>query len=92
MLREVLGQQRNIFAALAQRRQLQGENHDPVVQIFAEFALLHRFFQIAMGGYDHPHVYPQRFVAANALHFAFFHNAQQLSLHRRRHIADFIQK
>ena len=63
-----------------------------MVQIFAEFALLHRFFQIAMGGHDHPHVYPQRFVAANALHFAFFQYAQQLGLHRRRHIADFIQK
>jgi hypothetical protein len=35
---EVLGQQRDVFHALAQRRQFDGEDAEPIVQVLAEAA------------------------------------------------------
>jgi hypothetical protein len=48
--------------------------------------------QIAIGRRQHPHVDRPRPVLAHAPHLALLQDAQQLYLHRRRHVANFIEK
>ena len=81
-----------ILGALAQGRQEHGENIDAVEEIAAKFAFPDEFFQIAMRGNDHADVYLDRFLAADALDFAFFEDTQELGLHRDGHVANFVEK
>ena len=53
---ERLHEQRQVLAALAQRRQLDREHVEPVVQVLAQLALLHRVGGIDVGRRDHAHV------------------------------------
>ena len=78
--------------ALAQRRNIQRHHVEPVVQIFAESALLERRAQVLVGGGDHAHVDAARDVAAQALELALLQDAQQLHLDGGGHVADFIQE
>ena len=45
-----------------------------------------------MSRHHDAHVHGKRAVPTHALDLAFFQNAQQLCLHRQRHIADFVEK
>ncbi len=63
-----------------------------MVQVLAEAAVANLLFQIPMSRHHHPHIDANRSRSAHALNLAFFQYAQQLRLHHRRHIADFIQK
>ena len=51
-LQEIIGQCRDIFFALAQRRQCQGNDIQPVKKIGAKSPAHHRAFEIAIGGGD----------------------------------------
>ena len=53
---EVIGQQRNVFTPLRQRRQRQRHNIETVVKIGAEIAIRHGHVQVTVRGRDHPHV------------------------------------
>ena len=52
-------QQRNIFFALPQRRQVDGDDVQPVKEIFAELAFAHLLFQVHIGGGNDAHVHLQ---------------------------------
>jgi hypothetical protein len=52
----MLRQRQNVHAAVAQRRQLDGDDRETIVEVFAECALLDGFFQINVGGGDDAHV------------------------------------
>ena len=58
---EVIGENQNVLAPRAQRRQLQNHRREPMVELPPEAARRHRGRQILAGGGDDPHVY--RFVA-----------------------------
>jgi len=45
---EVIDQKRDIRPPIAERRQIDRDNRDPVVEILPEFALLHCLHQIDM--------------------------------------------
>ncbi len=47
-VQEMLDEHRNILAALAKRRQRNAYYVQPVVQVFAKFPFLNRFFQITV--------------------------------------------
>jgi hypothetical protein len=53
VVQEVAHQQRDVVAALAQRRQVDGEDIEPVEQVFAEAALAHGLAQVDVGGRHH---------------------------------------
>src|ERR1700732_5638372 len=57
LLEEVLHQQRNIFAALPQRRQIDADYIEAVEQVFAEAALAHTLAKLNVSGGDDAHVH-----------------------------------
>src|SRR5579863_2018965 len=89
---EVFDEDRKIFEALAQRRKDQREDVDPVEEVAAKRVLLDEVFQIAVSGDHYANIDLNRFIAADALNFAFFQHAKELCLHRDRHIADFVEE
>ena len=89
---EVLGQPRDVFAPRAQRRQLERHDVQAVVEIGAKRAFGAGFRQILVGRGDHAHVDLERAAAADALDLPLLQDAQQLGLHRERHVADLVQE
>ena len=89
---EKIGEVGNVFFVFAQRRDVDGHDIQPVVEILAKGAFFERGAQIAIGGGDQAHVHFDRARAAEPLEFALLQNAQQLHLRGRRNVADFIEK
>ena len=89
---EIFRQDRDFFGALPQRRQHNRKNIDAVKQIRAERSLPDQFLEIAVRRDNHARVHRNRLVATDAFDFALFQHAQQLRLHRERHVADFVEK
>jgi hypothetical protein len=91
-LEEVLGQQQRVAAAQAQRRHLDVDDVEAVVQVLAELALADRLGQVAVGRGDQPHVDLDRLAAADPLERPLLQHAQQLDLQRRRYLADLVEE
>src|SRR5262245_47889585 len=89
---KVSDQQRNIFHTLAQRRNLQREDVEPVVEIPAESAFRHSGLQIAISGRNYADVYGNRVRAPDALQFTLLQHPQEGDLGFRRDVADLVQK
>ncbi len=89
---EVLDQQRDVAAPLAERRQGDGHDVEPVEEVLAEAALAHHRLEIAVGGGEHPHIDAEGLLAAHALDRALLERAQQLRLQLRRHVADLVEE
>jgi hypothetical protein len=89
---EVLGEQRDLLAAFAQRRQLQRQRVEPVMEIEPERALtLHRE-QVAAGRGDHARVHLHLVHVADRAHALAVEHAQQRGLCRPRQLADLIEE
>jgi hypothetical protein len=86
-----LDEHRNIVAPLAQRGQRDLDDAEPIKQIFTEPGRLHLAFRVAVRRRDDPGVYANRLVSAQPFDGALLH-AQQLGLHRRRDVDDFVEK
>ncbi len=89
---EMLDQQGDILAALAQGRQGDADDVEAVEEILAESAAADLVFQILVGGGDQAHIDLDVAGAAHPAEFALLQHAQQLDLHHRRQFADFIEK
>src|SRR5689334_7772834 len=83
---------RDVFAALTQRRQAYGKNKDPMKEILTKLARPNQGLEVMMGCDDDANVHRDRLISADSLDFAFLEDAQQLGLHRQRHVADFVKK
>ena len=92
LLDETLDQRRNVGSPFAQRRDRDREGVEPVVEVAAELAALHRLRQIDIGGGDDAHVDLRRLLGSQALDLARLQRAQQLDLRSRRQVAHFIEK
>src|SRR5262249_38951525 len=82
----------NIFAALPQRRKMQVDNVESVVEVFAEAAFLDQREQINVGSRHDAHVNLDLFGAAQAHELAFLDYAQQLGLRLRANGGDFVEE
>ena len=91
-LEEELRERRNVAPAIAQRRHLERDHVQPVIQIFAEPAFRHLLRQVAIRRRDHPHVDANRLRAAHALELVLLQKPQQLDLARRRDLADLVEE
>ena len=81
-----------VLGPIAQRRELNRETAQSIVQVGAELAFLDHLFQVAIRGRDHAHVGGDRVIAADAFELLRLQYAQHLALNERRHIADFVQE
>jgi hypothetical protein len=85
-------QQRNVFPALAQRRNADFNHVQAVKQIVAELAFGYGNLQIDVGGRDHAHVHAHLFGPADAVEAALLEHAQQIHLQLGGDIADFVEE
>ena len=88
---EVVRKRQNIFASLAQRRQHNRNHIKTVIKVFAERAVRHEVRQIAVRRSDDARLEPA-WLAPYRRYDAPLDCAQYFALHRRRHIADFVEK
>src|ERR1700687_2401336 len=82
----------NVFAALPQWRQKDGEHIQTIVEVTAKFASLHHLRQVPIRCSHQPHVHLVSPSAAQAFEFLFLQYAQQLGLQRRRNITHLVQE
>src|SRR6185312_14535497 len=92
LTQEVLDEERDVVAALAQGRQRHAHDVEPVEQVFAELALLHQAAEIAVGGDEDAHVDLDGALGADAAQLALLQDAQELDLHRRWHLAHLVEE
>ena len=88
----MLHKMRNVVHSMAQRRHVELDHVQSVVQVFAEAALENFPLQIAVRGGHHLHVDVHGHRRADRRHFVLLQHAQQFRLELERHFADFIQK
>ena len=91
-LEVMIEQLRDIFTPRAQRRQLDADDVQPVIEVLAELAVAHALLEIPVRRGDHAHIDPQRRLAADPVELAFGQHAQQPRLQRQRHVADLIEE
>jgi len=87
LLRKMLCQQGDVFAAFAQRRNGDGKDVKPVEQIIPERSVEHHFLQIAVGSRYQAHIHGNDLVPAKAFNFARLQYAQQFGLQFQRDVA-----
>src|SRR6185436_19681400 len=75
-------QQRNVRWIFAEGRQLYLHDVESIVQIRAEFSLVDRILEIAVGGGNHAHIDVDIGRAADTLERLFLEKAQQFRLQR----------
>src|SRR3954453_15573002 len=91
-LREMTNQYWNVLRPLAQRRNLNREYLQPVIQVVTKRSLFHHSRQIAMSCGDEPHIHLMSAVAAESLKFLLLQDAQQLRLKLERDVANLVEK
>ena len=85
-------QVRHVLGAVAQRRQAQRHDVEPVEKILAEKTLVDQDLEVLVGGGDNPHVGLDRGAAADRGVFALLQHAQQPGLGIHRHVADLVEE
>ena len=88
----MLDQRRNFLAPLAQRRDVDADDVEPVVEVFAEASVGDELIEVGVGGGDDADVDELRPRLAERLDLAGFEEAQQLRLRVERHLADFVEE
>ena len=90
---EVVDQQRNVLAALAQRRHDDVNHVEAEEQILAEEALRDQLPEIPVGGRDDAHVGGvSHLLGADLLELPGLEESQQQPLHARRHLPDLVEE
>ena len=93
VLEEVIDEQRDVLAPLAQRRHVDVDHVDPVVEVLPEQPLGHHLRQGPVRGRDHAHVDAAAdAVGADLLQLARLEEAQQHALHAEAHLADLVEE
>ena len=92
LIEEMLDQQRDILAALAQRGQVDHEDVQAVEKVEPEPAVGHFGLDVAMGGGDDSQIDLPPVQRAHRAQFLLLDQPQQLDLHFERQIADFVEK
>ena len=89
---ESLDEERNIFLALAQRRQRQADDVKAVKQIFAKTPRLDLFLQIPVRRRHNANVDLDTLQRAHRAQFLLLQHPQQLDLKLEREFPDFVEK
>ena len=90
---ELLDQQRDVAAPLAQWRHDQVDDVEAVEQVLAERLLGDEIAQVLVGRGDDPDVHRgPHAIGSDLLQLAGFEEAQQQALHAQRHLADLVEE
>ena len=86
------GQQRDVALPLAQRRQVDGHDVQPVIEVLAELAVADHFGQVAVGGGNQADIDLALGRIAHLLDPLRFQRPQQLALGFHAQVADFVEE
>ena len=89
---EMAGQDGDVLATLAQRRDVDGEDGQPVVQVLAEASALDLVLEAPVGGRHDAHVDRMGAVVADRPDLALLEHAQQLGLQARRGLGHLVEE
>ena len=89
---EMGGEFQDVGRPLAQRRQPQGDDVEPVEQILAERALADLLHEVAVRGRQHADVDPHRGGAADPVDHPLLQGPQQLRLQAHIHLGDLVEQ
>ena len=92
LLQKVHGQHRDILTMVAQSRGLDGDDFQPVIKIFPEFALGDQPPELRIGSRDQTHIHADVPIAAKGFDLAQRKSPQQTLLHFQGRGLNFIQK
>ena len=89
---KMFDEQRDVFLALPEWRDRDGENIEPVEQVFPEPARANLFFKVPVAGCNDPYIDLDSAGAAQPLELAILNDPEKLALQFQRHLADFVEK
>ena len=92
LLQKMIHEQRHIFQTFTQRWNLDRNNRQPIVKIFAKSPVFQLRQQGLVRRAHHADIYRRALVVADATDFSLLQNAQKFCLQLRRHGIDFIEK
>src|SRR5205823_9360443 len=84
--------QRDVLAPLGERRNVELDDVQSVVQVLAELAGRDALLELAVRRRDNAHVDVVRLVRADGADLPLFEGAEQLDLQRKRHVANFVEE
>ena len=87
-----IGQVGYIGLSLAQGGDVDGENVQPIIQVFPELALFHKGFEIAVRRRDDSDIRLDRGISSYSLKFPFLQHAQEAYLYGRRKISHLVKE
>src|SRR5260370_1346023 len=91
-IKEMRKQRGNVFAAIAERRQLKVNDVEAVIEIFSEAAFADKGEEVHVGGGDDADVDFNLLSAAEAHEFALLNDAEKLGLRFRTDGGDFVEE
>src|SRR5665213_716539 len=89
---EVMHEQRDVLAPIAQRRHDHRDDVQSIVEILAKMSLRYLCLEILVRRRDHAHVHGDRLRAPDAIDDAILEHAQHLCLRARAHVADLVEE
>src|SRR5438128_716148 len=89
---EMLSEQRKIFFAIAQGRQMNREYRQTIVEIFAQPPFLNGISRFLVRCGDDAHVELKFLLSAQPTDLPVFQNTQQFRLKLRGHLSDFVEE
>ena len=91
-LEEVLDEQGDVVAPLAERGHAEGDDVEAVVQVLAQLALGDQPVDVLVGGDHEPDVERDQRLAAEPAHLALLEDAEQVDLGLGHHLADLVEE
>src|SRR4051812_33254990 len=92
LVNEVVGKPRDLVLTLAQRRNLDGHDVQPVIQVFPEVAFSNCLSKIAVSGRHDPDIHFHGLSASEPLKLAVLEHLKKLGLEAYVHVSDFVQQ
>src|SRR5579862_3973730 len=89
---EMAEQQRYFRSAFSQRRNMNRENIQTVIKVFAETARAHRFFYVHIRSREHSYINVHHCASTEPGVLPVLQNVQKLSLKVWTHLRNFIEK
>ena len=92
LLEEFVDEKRDVFLAVAQRRDKEGDDVEAIEEVFAEVAAGDLFFEVLVGGGDDADVDVDGVAGADGVEALFVQSAEDLCLSLEAHVADFVEE
>ena len=91
-IQQIQNQSAQVFTHFAQRRHVQGDYVEAVIQVLTECAAFNQGFEVFMGCTNNAHIHRGFPRIADTAHGFFLNGAQEFDLHGKRQIGNFVKE